>query len=67
MAATKASKNADPVLPDQSGRLMLVDPFGTNAPEDETVRRRAYEIYEQSGREDGHDLEHWLKAECEVR
>ena len=67
MAATKPKKNADPVLPDQSGRLTLVDPHGTNEPRHETVRRRAYEIYEQRGREDGHDLEHWLKAECEVR
>ena len=27
---------------------------------------RAYELYEQRGREDGHDLEDWLRAEAEV-
>jgi hypothetical protein len=33
----------------------------------ELVRRRAYEIYEQSGRPDGCAHEHWLQAETEVR
>jgi hypothetical protein len=33
--------------------------------EDE-IRRRAYELYEQRGREDGRDLEDWLLAEEEV-
>jgi hypothetical protein len=32
----------------------------------ELVRRRAYEIYEQSGRPDGCDREHWLQAEAEI-
>jgi DUF2934 family protein len=32
----------------------------------EQIRRRAYELYEQRGREDGHDLEDWLRAESEV-
>src|SRR5579863_3988904 len=32
----------------------------------EQVRCRAYEIYEQRGREDGHDLEDWLQAESEI-
>jgi len=30
------------------------------------IRCRAYELYEQRGREDGHDLEDWLRAETEV-
>jgi hypothetical protein len=30
------------------------------------VRRRAFELYEQHGREDGHDLEDWLQAESEL-
>ena len=32
----------------------------------EQIRRRAYELYEQRGREDGHELDHWLRAESEV-
>jgi hypothetical protein len=32
----------------------------------EQVRRRAYELYEQRGRDDGHELEDWLQAESEM-
>jgi hypothetical protein len=32
----------------------------------ERIRRRAHEIYEARGREDGHDLDDWLIAESEV-
>src|SRR5207248_2671380 len=34
---------------------------------EELVRRRAYEIYESTGRQDGRAEEHWLQAEAEVR
>ena len=30
------------------------------------VRRRAFELYEQRGRADGHDLDDWLQAEAEL-
>jgi hypothetical protein len=30
------------------------------------IRRRAYELYEERGREEGHELEDWLRAEEEV-
>jgi Protein of unknown function (DUF2934) len=32
----------------------------------EQIRRRAYKLYEQRGRDDGHDLADWLRAESEV-
>jgi hypothetical protein len=67
MAAMKVTSNADPVLPDQSGRLMPVDPLGMNAPVEDVIRRRAYEIYQQRGKEDGHAVQHWLQAESEVQ
>jgi len=31
------------------------------------IRRRAYELYEQRGREDGHDVEDWLRSEEEIK
>ncbi len=31
------------------------------------IRRRAYELYEERGREDGHHEEDWLRAEEEIR
>jgi hypothetical protein len=30
------------------------------------IRRRAYELYEQRGRANGHALEDWAQAEAEV-
>jgi hypothetical protein len=30
------------------------------------IRSRAYELYEARGREDGRDLEDWLRAESEI-
>jgi hypothetical protein len=30
------------------------------------IRLRAYELYEARGREDGHELEDWLRAEEEI-
>ena len=32
----------------------------------EQIRRRAYEFYQERGREDGRDLADWLQAESEV-
>lgn len=32
----------------------------------EKIRRRAYELYELRGREEGRDWDDWLKAESEV-
>jgi len=33
---------------------------------EETIRTRAYELYEERGREGGHELDDWLRAEEEV-
>lgn len=32
----------------------------------EEIARRAYELYEQDGRQDGKDVEYWLQAEAEL-
>jgi Protein of unknown function (DUF2934) len=32
----------------------------------EQIRRRAYGLYEQRGRDQGHELDDWLQAESEV-
>lgn len=34
---------------------------------EEAIRERAYELYEQRGRLDGHALDDWLAAEAEVQ
>jgi hypothetical protein len=33
---------------------------------EEEIRARAYTLYEQEGRQDGHDQEYWLRAESEI-
>ena len=35
-------------------------------PLEEEIRRRAYERYEERGKQEGHDLDDWLEAEREV-
>jgi hypothetical protein len=32
----------------------------------EQIRCRAYELYEERGRQDGHGMDDWLQAEAEV-
>ncbi|MFZ3369527.1 MAG: DUF2934 domain-containing protein [Candidatus Sulfotelmatobacter sp.] len=34
---------------------------------EDQIRRRAFELYEERGREDGHELEDWLRAEEEIK
>ena len=31
------------------------------------IERRAFQLYEARGREDGHDLDDWLRAEAALR
>lgn len=40
--------------------------IGSREDKSERIRRRAYEIYEQRGRQDGQEVEDWLRAEQEV-
>jgi hypothetical protein len=63
----RKSKIIDPVLPDQGGRLMPSDPVGSANPNrEEAIRVKAYEIYEQRGRQEGHAIEDWLRAEAQL-
>src|SRR5262249_15972897 len=32
----------------------------------ESVARRAYELFEERGQQDGHDVEDWLRAEFDI-
>lgn len=34
---------------------------------EEEIRRRAYELFEARGGEEGHELEDWLRAEEEIK
>jgi Protein of unknown function (DUF2934) len=36
-------------------------------PIEQQIQKRAYELYEQRGRTDGHELDDWLQAEGEIK
>ena len=36
-------------------------------PIEQQIQQRAYELYEQRGRTDGHELDDWLQAEYEIK
>ncbi|MGC2196231.1 MAG: DUF2934 domain-containing protein [Terriglobales bacterium] len=37
----------------------------TDQNHEQEIRRRAYALYEERGREDGHDMDDWLDAEAQ--
>jgi HSP20 family protein len=48
-------------------RLFVDDPFFERVQEiNDLIARRAYELFESSGRAHGSDHEHWLRAESEI-
>src|SRR5262245_43377320 len=49
-----------------SNRTNTTSTSASNQPSAESISRRAYEIWEQQGRPDGSDLQHWLQAEQEL-
>ena len=55
---------ADPVTPDQGGRMMPSDPVAPTP--EEAVRLKAYEYYQQRGARDGRALDDWLRAESHL-
>jgi hypothetical protein len=55
-----------PVMKKQrEGRQRLSVVSGNHLYE-ELIKKRAYELYQERGMEDGHDVEDWLRAEEEV-
>jgi hypothetical protein len=57
--------NLDPSPPPSQERT-AAQPTRWNAPPDE-VARAAYYIWEKEGRPSGRELDHWLRAETQVR
>ena len=39
---------------------------GSGSELQDQIRARAFQLYEQRGSDDGHDLEDWLQAEAEL-
>lgn len=53
--------------PAPATRLMTTEQTtGSSSDLQEQIRHRAYELYEDRGRDNGHDLADWLQAESEM-
>ena len=58
----------------RSMQLLVTEPAGTAAAVatafttdmEQHIRERAYQLFEARGREPGHDVEDWLRAEAEI-
>jgi hypothetical protein len=48
-----------------TARNAVID--GNGAADLDDIRKRAYELYEEDGRQDGKHEDHWFRAESEVR
>ncbi len=47
--------------------VMAAPASKTTGDVEERIRQRAYELYEQEGRQEGRDQEYWFRAEAEIR
>jgi hypothetical protein len=53
-------------MPSDPAKKLPSKPMSEPKQPEDQIRERAYELYEARGREDGHDLEDWLRAEGEI-
>ena len=60
---TKTSDSTGRKRPAASATSMPSIPFGAH----DVIAQRAYELFMLHGEEHGHDIDHWLRAEQELR
>ena len=68
-AGTKKARTAQPPVPIDTAKPVTaksVNAIGTPQDTLEQIRRRAYELFEQRGRQDGFHEQDWLQAESEI-
>ena len=63
----KVDRHPDEIEKKPSTRAPRSDEPTVLIPIEQQIQQRAYELYEQRGRTDGHDLDDWLQAESEIR
>jgi hypothetical protein len=66
MYNANAVKNPKASVPIEQGTVSTM-PASEPFPSHDSIRDRAYELYEQRGREDGREQQDWFKAEHEIR
>jgi DUF2934 family protein len=62
----RADRHPDQIEKKTSTLVPNADQPTVLIPIEQQIQQRAYELYEQRGRADGHDLEDWLQAEYEI-
>jgi hypothetical protein len=65
MATAAKIQGAAPKV--ETGKPKAATPPAGGAVPHEKIAERAYQIWQASGRRDGHDQEHWFQAERELR
>jgi Protein of unknown function (DUF2934) len=66
MSRQKTKSKTDPVLPDQSGHSMRIDPQNDELERIEEVRQRAHQLHEARGGQRGHVVDDWLADEAQI-
>jgi hypothetical protein len=61
--SSKPKSNRDPEPQATSTQLETGEVSVGNSARTEEIRRRAYEIYLERGKQSGHDVDDWLEAE----
>jgi hypothetical protein len=64
--SSKPKSNRDPEPQATSTQLETGEVSAGNSARTEEIRRRAYEIYLERGKQSGHDVDDWLEAEQEL-
>jgi hypothetical protein len=67
MMPRSARRKTDNVLTMPSVESPTVGTIGSAGVTENDIARRAFELYCDRGREDGHDVDDWLNAERELR
>jgi hypothetical protein len=60
---TRGNASQDPAAGRPDGEVGSVESVNRHL----RIAQRAYQYFEEQGRQDGHALDHWLKAEREIR
>jgi hypothetical protein len=63
----KVDRHPDEIEKKPSTRAPRLDEPTVLIAIEEQIQQRAHQLYEQRGRTDGHELDDWLQAECEIR
>jgi hypothetical protein len=52
--------------PSGAGRTSMADEMGSDPDREARIRRRAHQIWDESGRPEGRDLDHWQQATADI-